>query len=308
MSSAALAVASESLDRLALALVCALAVATLWLAPPTSTREAARRTWLLAGAGVIMLAAAGIELLLRTAVMADVAPAQAWGFIPKVLGHSDYGLYWQGRLGAWGVMLLAWLWIWRRGWSAGAAAVLLGTVLATALLVSVTSHAGEDGLWSWVNLINTLHLVSTALWGGAVILYALWVLPELRQGEQWRHIGERAVGLSALATLALALVLLSGIFNSWRQLAGLSDLWTSAYGWALSIKLGLVAVMMTIGALNRFYWVPQLVAAARREPAAAAASAQRFLVILRIDGLVFVAVLITAVVLGTLPPPAHNTG
>lgn len=308
MSGATLAIAGESLDRLALALVTTLAVASLWLAPSASPAEAVRRTWLLAAAGLVMLAATVIELLLRTAVMADVAPVQAWEFIPRVLGHSDYGLYWQWRLGAWGVMLLAWLWIWRRGWSAGAATLLLGVALATALLVSVTSHAGEAGLWSLANLMNSLHLLSTALWGGAILLYALLVLPELRRQAQWPRIGERAMRLSTLAGLALALVLVTGVYNAWRQLGGLSDLWTSTYGWTLSIKLTLVALMMTVGALNRFRWVPRLVAATRQNPASAAASARHFLLVLHIDALVFLTVLISAVVLGTLPPPVHNGG
>jgi putative copper export protein len=292
-------------DHIAQALVLMLAITMLWLVPPLSPAASVQRgRWLLVMV-IIMAMCAGVDLILRTAVMADVSPDEAWGFIPRVLAHSDYGWFWQWRAGVWMVLLAA-LWTLWRGWSCLSAWLLLIASLVTMLLVSVTSHAGEDGLWSIVNLVNWLHLVGISLWGGAIIVYALMIMPELRQGGDVPQTVTAVARLSTLATMALVIVLLSGLFNSWHQLNGWSDLWVTPYGEVLSIKLSLVAVMMLIGALNRFYWVPSLLAAFAAERARWGSPANHLLLVLRVDSALFIAVLTLAVMLGSQSPPSHS--
>jgi len=292
-------------DRLGLAAIYALALATLWLAPTTSLSEGTRRFRLVAVAMLIILLTAGIDLVLRTAALADVGLQETWPYIFRVLDHSDYGHFWQWRIDLWWLLVLVALWIYATDWSNRAAMLMLIVVLITFLFESATSHAGENGLWSLANLVNTVHLASMAIWGGAVIVYALFVLPELLRKRDVRRIRTTVLRLSSLATVALVLVILSGLFNTWRQLEQPSDLWTSEYGRILLIKLGLVAIMMTIGALNRFRWVPRVVEHADAPGNAGTAALQRFQQVLRIDSLVFVLIIIAASVLGTTSPPGH---
>ena len=306
MSAELLSLPGAVLDHLAQALILVLSVATLWLAPPVSRSDSDRRGRLLVTMVVIMAFCAGIDLLLRTAVMADVDPGQAWGFIPRVLAHSDYGFYWLWRAGIWLLLLAVAFRIIACGWSRLTAALLLIASLATMLLVSVTSHAGEDGLWSVINLVNWLHLVSISLWGGAVVTYALIVMSELRKQADPEQMAVTAERLSTLATAALVVVMLSGIFNSWQQMNTFSQLWSTDYGRVLVIKLVLVAIMMCIGALNRFHWVPKLAASCREAGLQWGASSSRLLQVLRVDSAVFLVILIVAVILGGQSPPAHG--
>ena len=291
-------------DRFSLAIIMALALMQMGVAPAWSQVDDRRRARWLVLMALVAVAATSLELLMRTAAMADVPLEQAWSFVPRVLERSDYGVYWQWQAGIILLVLGGTLWLLWRGGSTLAAAWLLCGSLVWALLVSVTSHAGEEGLWSVANLVNWAHIVSTSLWGGAVVIYAWLVLPELlREGPA--RMGPLAERLSLLATAALAIVLLSGLYNGWRQMSAWSDLWTSDYGLVLSTKLALVAVMMVIGAINKFRWVPALVIACGggadwRQPFA------RLRGVLRIDSVVFVAVLIAAVVLGMQAPPAHE--
>ncbi len=306
MSSSVIHLLSTPIERLALALLYALSIATLWLAPMMSARERKQRTHMLQWVLALLFLTSVVDLLMRTAALADVNLAHAWGFIPRVLSHSDYGYYWQWRLATLALILITTAWISQKGWSRLPSTIIFCAALTTTFLLSATSHAGDDGLWSMINIINWTHLVSTSLWGGTVILYALLILPALCQGE---HVDERivvALRLSTLATLALALVLLTGAYNSWHQLGALENLWSSDYGRALLLKLALVFIMMMIGAINRFRWVPALVESVKKEGNHWQASMNHFLLVLRIDSMIFIAISIAAVLLGMESPPAHQ--
>jgi len=293
-------------DRLGLAIIYALALTAIWLSPSISLSEGTRRFRLFTLTLLTILITAGIDLIIRTAALADVGLQETWPYIFRVLDHSNYGYFWQWRIDMWWLILILALWVFVTDWSKRAALFIFLTAVMMALFESVTSHAGEDGLWSAANLINTVHLISTLVWGGAVIVYALLVVPDLRRRNEGRQTSMAVLRLSSLATVALALVLLSGLFNTWRQLEQVSDLWSTEYGQALLIKLCLVAVMMGIGAMNRFRWVPQLVDCTTRTGNKDQASAQLFQRILRIDSLVFILILIAASILGTISPPGHN--
>jgi putative copper resistance protein D len=293
-------------DRLGLAIIYALAVTAIWLSPSTTLSEGARRLRLFTSVLVIILITACLDLILRTAALADVGLQDTWPYIFRVLDDSDYGYFWQWRIGMWWLMVLAALWIFATDWSRRAALIILLATMATALFESATSHAGENGLWTLANVVNTVHLVSTLIWGGTVIVYAVRVLPDLRRHREGRQTGTAVERLSSVAGVALALVLLSGVFNTWRQLQHFSDLWTSEYGRILLIKLALVGVMMAIGTLNRFRWVPRVVDSAAQPGGTSTAPLQFFHRVLRVDAVVFITIIIAASILGATSPPGHG--
>jgi putative copper export protein len=63
---------------------------------------------------------------------------------------------------------------------------------------------------------------------------------------------------STLAGTALAIVLLSGIYNAWVQTRVASALWTTTYGRILLVKVCLALVVAGFGAVNRFAVLPGL--------------------------------------------------
>ena len=294
-------------DRIALALILSLSLAALWLASVSSQRDGELRLRLLWACLAITAVGAAVELLMRSAALADVSPTVAWSFIPRVLTHSDYGFFWLVRLALWALMLVMAAWISRHGWLKLAAVVLLLSVLVTMLTLSVTGHAGEDGLWAVPNLVNWLHIIGTSLWGGTVILFALIVLPVLWRGTAMtQQLAEVSTRLSTLATVALIVVLVTGTYNSWHQLGKPADLWQTTYGVILLGKLALVAIMMSVGAMNRFVLVPRLQAWRDGPDHGSDAVAALFLKVLRVDSLVFTAVIVFALVLAMQSPPSHG--
>jgi copper transport protein len=58
-------------------------------------------------------------------------------------------------------------------------------------------------------------------------------------------------GFSATATVAVALLTLTGVAQGWRQLGGIDALWSTTYGRLLVAKVALVAAMVALGARNR---------------------------------------------------------
>jgi copper transport protein len=62
----------------------------------------------------------------------------------------------------------------------------------------------------------------------------------------------------------VALVLAAGLYLSIVRLPRLSDLWTSAYGQVLLVKVALVACVLVWGAFHHFVVRPRLVGAGDR--------------------------------------------
>ena len=53
-------------------------------------------------------------------------------------------------------------------------------------------------------------------------------------------------------------MVLTGTYNAWSQLGAVAMLWTSPYGRALLVKLLVVAMLIWLGAVNRYVIIPRL--------------------------------------------------
>jgi putative copper export protein len=98
-----------------------------------------------------------------------------------------------------------------------------------------------------------VHLSAATVWiGGLVQLVAVvWPLaPDARRAAFLRF--------SRLATVCIALILSAGIYLSILRLPHVHDLWTAGYGRVLLVKLALVALALTWGAVHHFVVRPVL--------------------------------------------------
>jgi len=86
-------------------------------------------------------------------------------------------------------------------------------------------------------LIDDLHIASTAIWVGGLLVLATSARPLLLTGHDRAYALETAKRLSRLAGLALLCVVLTGIYNAVTQIGFLSALWETAYGRLLLLKL-----------------------------------------------------------------------
>jgi putative copper export protein len=131
-------------------------------------------------------------------------------------------------------------------------AFLLGLGFASGL--SLSGHSAADAGSSWLSaLADWIHLSAATLWmGGLIQLVAVvWpAAPELRRTAFLRF--------SQVAGFLVACLVVAGVYLSILRLPRLSDLWTESYGHVLLVKLTLVCVALTWGAVHHFIARPAL--------------------------------------------------
>ncbi len=235
---------------------------------------------------------AACALWAAAAVMGGVGPGEALSMLGPTLGTA-YGHAGLLGLAAWIVAALLALPA-RRG--RGIDMLLaLALLIWSAARVSV-SHAGEEGLLSVGVLVEWLHLVLVALWLGLVALAGMLVLPRVR--SSWPGMGQLSTYLeqvSTLATVALAGIFVTGIYNAWHRLGSFEQLFGNLYGNALLVKLVLVALAVALGGFNKLSGFPGLAASlVKRGPV---------LTVLRVELVILVGALAAAVVLISNQPP-----
>ncbi|WP_407671903.1 CopD family protein [Paraburkholderia hospita] len=109
--------------------------------------------------------------------------------------------------------------------------------------------------------------------------------------------------LSQLATVALAVVLVTGFYNAMQDTAHASaPLFGTAWGRLLATKLACVALATSLGGWNRLVVLPDLHARAERLDPAYPAVQRRFDSLLLTEALAMLAILALAPVLGHMAP------
>lgn len=295
-----------ALDRLALAVIIGGSAVAAWLLPSGKHRamlaQPLRKLFDIA-LPVLLLSSFAL-LWLRTAAMADVPVSEAGPYLWRVIGHSQFGTIWLSRLAALAFIAAIWFGAARKTSRSRLFALIFLAGLVIAVTISGTSHAGDEGLLTIANIVNSLHIGAGASWGGAVIAY-LVLLRRMSYHHFEEDIASSATGLSWLATVALAAVLPSGVYNAWAHLPEVADLWRSPYGNTLLAKLVFVVLMMTIGALNRFRVIPQMLRAIRIGTGTRRRPENAFITVLTVDVFVFISIMSCATALGLQGPAMH---
>ncbi len=263
--------------------------------------------WGLALAGAALLAGAVVSLGARTASMTG-EPAAAFqsDSLWEVMSGTQFGLVVAARLGLATAAILHLLLMRpsRRLWG-----MLAGLGAGALASFAWTGHgAADDGVAGGVHLgADIIHLLAAGVWLGALAVLAALLLRAARQPpDRWalRTLHRGLEGFSGMGTAVVALLLLTGLVNSWFLIGPdhLSALATSAYGLLLVAKVVLFAGMLGLAAINRFRLTPGLGAAL------AGASPEPALVALRrsilLETAAAIAVLALVGLLGTLAPPA----
>ncbi len=329
LESSALIITSGG-ELLILATAVGAVICDTWVLPaPASTAappllaQLRRSLWRLIGlCALIFAVAVALELVLRTANMSELPLRPALGEIGTVLHKTHYGRLWLWRAAA--VLCLGIIWlIQRRHDSARLLPVTACVVLiVNIILLSASGHGGDDGLLSTANIANSLHILGALVWGGAIIAFALIILPGLmrdRQAATQALLAASSLRLSSLAGIALAMTLVPGIYNAWSLVGSWHGLWSTLYGRLLAAKIVLATAMIALGAVNRYRLVPSLlVQAGRPRPRSLfplphyflktttdGTSAKYFLRSLKVEALILLAVLSLAATLSQEMPPAH---
>lgn len=251
------------LDVVAISSVVGVLVCSVWIIPRYNIRLN-QRLWAGLGGTIALIAiASGVMLVSRTLELSGSPIANLPDNLVLVVTQTQYGLIWQIRMIA--VMLLVLCWI--TGYvSKGQGQVIAAYMGLFSMLVvifsrSATGHAGDNGIFRVHVWIDCLHVLSASIWMGCLFTISLLVSPILLK----THCVDRTLcttlyrRLSSMLGLTLALVILTGIYNTSRGLVSLQDLWSTPYGRILMVKIALVIGMVCIGAHNRYIKLPALV-------------------------------------------------
>ncbi|MEM5382058.1 CopD family protein [Paraburkholderia phymatum] len=255
-------VAMAALMNVAFAFAVGSALLGAWLANDAQAKIApARPAWLRAqrsmqAAAIVLVLADLGWLLYQAAEMAGVSLPEAIGVVPTMLSQTHVGFGWSiAFVGALVLVLVSFA----RQTNMLRNALLWLAVIAIAGGKASLGHAADAGVASAAIGTQTLHVLTTSVWGGLVLAAGFSVLPALGTSIARGVMIRTATQLSNVSLVAVVFVVLSGVFNAVRGAGGSFDAITgSTWGHVLTLKLVLVALALVMGGLNRFAALPRL--------------------------------------------------
>jgi len=246
----------------------------------------------------VLAFAALVYLWLQASIMSGSPLGEAGSAVTAVLAESHFGKAWS--VGFAGAVLAALSGLRRER---GSAFFTVGLVLWVAGKAAA-SHAADSGDFSPREAIHVVHLFATALWAGSVIVAAVLLKWRLRveDGSPEQRTAFCSA-LSHLATSALVVVLVTGVYNVVQDTAHASaPLLAMTWGRLLTAKLTCVVLAILLGGWNRMVVLPDLHARAERNDMGYPAVQRRFDTALSGEAIIMLMVLTLAAVLGHTAP------
>jgi len=228
--------------------------------PMSSARRAfVRASRLGTAAALVFVAGDFVSLWLQSAAMSGSSLFDAGASLWLVATATHAGIGFTVALAGGVLLALALAMATDRAPGAKRLAVAaLGALIAASGKAAV-GHAADAGAFSFAESVQTVHLLATGMWGGVVIAGACVVLPALDTSVARASLIRIVGRMSRVATIAVALVMATGIFNAWRGTGGSAAALTqSGWGQVLIVKAALVAAALALGALIRWRELPRL--------------------------------------------------
>ncbi|SAL80001.1 CopD family protein [Caballeronia telluris] len=243
--------------------------------------------------------ACGLYLWLQAAIMSGAPPGDAGPAVVTVLTQSHFGIAWV--VGFSGVVIAG-----LAGTRASRPAWLIATagVIVYASGKAAATHAADAGDFTLREAVQVIDLCPTALWAGSVIV----AVCELHcRDDSSSALSARRVAfctqLLHLATVALAVVIVTGLYNATQNMAHLgAPLLSVLYRQMLALKLAFVTLAVMLGGYNRMIYLPRLESAMTGDGAVLLHAQRGFDRLLAVEALAMVAVLMVAAVLAHTSP------
>ncbi|MGE5228204.1 MAG: copper resistance CopC/CopD family protein [Deltaproteobacteria bacterium] len=231
--------------------------------------------WLLYAALVVLVGAASTSLLVYGGKLPSGGVKVLWGALVTGLA-ALVAMIWSEKVLVGAPSLLP-LFVMRQGLLLLGLGVALGLCLAAVVLVDLwparwslwlvglagaaavfvhilAGHAASPTSLVALNVaVQWVHMTAIGVWVGGLF----WLL----LGFRGRDAAARrdAVGVfTRVATIVLVVVLATGLTRALVEVGSVSALLDTDYGITLLVKIALVVVLVGLGALNHFFWVPAL--------------------------------------------------
>jgi copper transport protein len=155
----------------------------------------------------------------------------------------------------------------------------LAGVIGAGVALALSGHAGTVGPRLVSRSAVLVHALCVAFWIGSLLPLYLAVRRTTVPGPPL--IGTALERFSRAIVPVIALLLASGLWLAVVQLDRIDALWSTDYGRVLAAKLACVALLLGLGALNRYRLVPRFerAGAAAARPLAASIAAELALVV-----------------------------
>jgi len=247
------------------------------------------KRWLIFASFAALLGAIALTMLEAGSMAGDWSAALDTETIGAVLTRTAFGHVWLWRLGI--AVIVALCAIATRPsapWIAFSAAFLLASL-------ALVGHAAmsEGAVGAIRRATQAIHLLAGGAWIGGAISLALALVAT-------RHRPRAAIPILLRFSLygagAVVLIVASGTLNAVALLGTVGALIGVAYGWALLVKILLVAMLIVLASYNRFVLVRRLAI----EPDTAMRRLRRSV---GLEIALGALVVLVASRLGTLPPP-----
>jgi putative copper resistance protein D len=174
---------------------------------------------------------------------------------------------------------------------------LLGVAFVLSLAWCGHSGAGIGLTGDFQVGADAVHLITAAMWVGGLLPLLIFIRPSVPISTSGRY--QLVRRFSLLATWAVALLIASGIVNTWYMTDGMRHLFGTEYGSLVLAKIGLLVIMLGFASVNRFWFTPRL-------PTSQGAKAARLLCISTAAEIALGLIVICVVaVLGQLEPAGH---
>ncbi len=220
-----------------------------------------RRMWLLMSVSVLLALFSGIAWSVFTAgtMAGDLSQAATPENVKAMFQATDFGPLWTARLILL-VLTAALLMRWPTPPAHWAVPVAAGLMLAT---LAGTGHAhGTEGWGGYIHQASDAsHLIAAGVWLGGLWPLGIVIAAsrETSRGLPDRlAIGEVLRRFSGVGTVAVAVLVASGMVNSWFLVGTPGGLVWTNYGRLLSLKVALFLLMAMLASANRFWLTPKL--------------------------------------------------
>jgi copper transport protein len=297
-----------------------------WQAASEAFLARTRALLLVAVAGGVASGVAGIVLQGQTAIGGNVLDALDPAVVRGVL-ETHFGFVWGARILVWVALGAATVLAFRRAElpamrpaTLSAAGLALARPLGgrhlTAMLVllallgispSLAGHANAQSPTAVLLPSNAAHVFAISVWLGGLVML-LVALPgatrRLALPDRGRLLAAVLSRFSTMAGACVAVVVVSGVVQSFVYVRNLDNLLHTEYGKILIAKLCLFAVVLAFGGYNRQFSVPRLnrIAEGGESPGRAGVLLRRAL---RAEVVLLVAVLgVTGAIAGFAPATA----
>ena len=205
--------------------------------------------WAIQVALLGLIAGTLIEFAFRAAKLGDgTVTSLRYADVLSGLATSRWGMAALARL-ALATLLIPLVFLAGRSRIAGEIALGLGVLHLVTF--SLSGHAAATINPLLPILADWLHLCSGAVWLGGVVGLAQVALTTRRTAERTPLVAGLVARFSPLALGSVSLVVLTGIVRALNQIPRWPDLWNTAYGRMLLIKLGVLGGALLLGA---FHW------------------------------------------------------